>query len=97
MQVLFSPTFQRQLLSLDRADALRLRDVLDRLAGSEVPLGKRLHGELHNCFAIRVGANHRLRLIYEHQDEFAHALVIGPRERSAVYIQALQVLNELER
>ncbi len=97
MKVLFSATFQKQALTMDRADAKLVGAVLSWLQLTDVPFGKRLSGQLHNCYAIRVGLNHRLRLVYEFQELDARVLVVGPRERGIVYIQAIQVLKELER
>ena len=71
--------------------------VLNKIQDSDVPLGKRLSGVLHNCYSIRTGLNHRLRLVYEIRPNEATILVAGPRERGLVYIQAIEVLRELER
>lgn len=97
MKVLFSPAFQKQVLAMDRADARLVGAVLSRLQLADLPIGKRLSGELHNCFAVRAGLNHRLRLVYEVRAFEAKVLVVGPRERGIVYIQAVQILKELER
>jgi mRNA-degrading endonuclease RelE of RelBE toxin-antitoxin system len=97
MKVVFSPSFQRQVLAMDRADTRLIGAALSRLQVTEIPIGKRLSGALHNCYSIRVGLNHRMRLVYEVKQLDARVLVVGPRERGIVYIQAIQVLKELER
>jgi len=97
MRVLFSPRFQLQALALERADSRQIGAVLNRLAQAEVPIGKRLAGDLHECYSIRVGLNHRLRLVYQLRSPDATVLVVGSRERGIVYIQAVQVLKELEQ
>lgn len=97
MNIWFSPTFQRQLLLLEKVDARNIGSLLNRLELSDQPLGKRLGGDLHGCYSIRVGLRQRLRLVYELVDTDASVLVVGPREHGMVYIQALEVLKELER
>ena len=97
MKVVFSSIFQAQLFHLQRVDTTHIGKVLDRLKSSDVPVGKRLSGNLHLCFSVRVGLNQRLRLVYLVRVREALVLTVGPREDEAVYVQAQQILKELER
>lgn len=97
MKIEVSPTFQRQLLLLERVDSRNIGAALDRLQQSDLPLGKRLAGELQDCYSLRAGLRQRLRLVYEYRGPNANVLVVGPREHGLVYVQALQVLKELEQ
>jgi hypothetical protein len=97
VKVVFSSFFQAQLFQLQRVDTRHIGIVLDRLKSSDTPVGKRLSGNLHLCFSVRAGLNQRLRLVYLVRGKEARILTVGPREDEAVYIQAQQILKELER
>ncbi|NBU22728.1 MAG: hypothetical protein EBS38_02285 [Actinobacteria bacterium] len=59
--------------------------------------GKVLRGALHGCRSIRTGHHNRLRIVFSARtSEILQLIVVGPRERGMVYIQAIQVLKELE-
>ena len=97
MRVSFSRVFTAQLLLLEKVDARHIGTILDRLKASDLAVGKRLSGDLHNCFSVRVGLRHRLRIVYLVKAREAVILTVGQREGNAVYIQALQILKELEQ
>jgi mRNA-degrading endonuclease RelE of RelBE toxin-antitoxin system len=90
--------FRRALAGLDRSEQKLVLNSIERLKVSGYATGKLLQGELHGCRSIRVGHHNRLRIVYSADSgELLQLLVIGPRERGLVYIQAIEVLKELER
>ncbi len=98
MIVQATATFRRALAGLDRSEQQLVLKSIERLKGSGYATGKLLHGELHGCRSIRVGHHNRLRIVYSADSgELLQLLIIGPRERGLFYIQAIQVLKELER
>lgn len=90
--------FRRAVLKLDRTEQILVLKSVERIKRSEGNLGKRLDGPLHDCFSIRTGMGGRLRIVFSPLSaEALRLLAVGPREHGLVYIQALQVLNQLER
>ncbi len=64
-RIIYSPKFEAELKSLDKADQERVNKAVDKL--QEKPeLGKPLRGDLHNYRTERVG---HLRIIYEYDEQ----------------------------
>lgn len=90
--------FAKAVAKLDRSEQILVLKTVERLKQSEVESGKLLSGELQGCRSVRTGISGRLRLVYSLQSvHVLRLLIVGPRERGVVYIQALQILKELER
>lgn len=90
--------FTRAVAKLDRSEQILVLKTVERLKQSEVEIGKLLSGELQGCRSIRTGVSGRLRIVFSLQSVQAlRLLIVGPRERGVVYIQALQILKALER
>lgn len=71
---------------------------IEQIKASDAVSGKALTGLLHECKSIQTGHNGRLRIVFSlRSNQLLQLIVAGPRERGIVYIQAVQVLKELER
>ena len=93
-----TPAFTRAVRALDRAEQILVLKSVERISQSEQLVGKPLSGGLRNCRSIRTGHMGRLRVVYSTESgQVIRLLIVGPRERGVVYIQAVQVLKELEQ
>lgn len=93
-----SHAFRKAVLKLDRSEQILVLKTVERICSSRAAIGKHLAGELRGSRSIRTGVQGRLRIVFlAHSPEKVQLLVVGPRENSVVYIQALRVLRELEQ
>lgn len=90
--------FTRAVAKLDRVEQILVFKSVERIKIGGGDIGKRLAGPLHDCFSLRTGHGGRLRIVFKLKSfQILRLLTVGPREQGMVYIQALQVLKELER
>lgn len=93
-----SEAFRASLLKLDRSEQILVLKTVERILSSKAAIGKPLSAGLRGCRSIRTGSQGRLRIVFfTPSAESLKLLAVGPREDAVVYIQALQVLRELER
>ena len=98
MIVKSSRAFRGALERLDRSEQLLVLKTVEQIKSSNGDTGKELSGPLHDCKSLRTGHHGRLRIVFSTAPKQPiQLLIVGPRERGIVYIQAIQVLKELER
>jgi mRNA-degrading endonuclease RelE of RelBE toxin-antitoxin system len=90
--------FTKAVSKLDRSEQILVLKTVERLKQTENEIGKPLTGDLHHCRSIRTGSAGRLRIVFRTETrQVLRLLVVGPRERGIVYIQAVQVIKQLEQ
>ena len=72
----YKASVAKDLRKLDRAEAIRVVNRLERVLAVEGPLGEALRGEFAGLFKLRIGD---LRVIYARTDEGYLVLRIGHR------------------
>ena len=72
----YKASVAKDLRTLDRAEAIRVVNRLERVLAAEGLRGEALHGELAGLFKLRIGD---LRVIYARTDEGYLVLRIGHR------------------
>lgn len=77
--VILSRQAEKYYKKLQENVKTQVRECLINLE-DETFLGKRLHGDLKDCYSLRVGR--RLRIVYSisQKDKTIHVIAIGPRE-----------------
>lgn len=78
--------FKAELDKLDHAVKTRLRKKLEKVILNPHIPKNRLHGELHNCYKIKLKAD-GIRLVYSVNDNEIYILLltVGKREDNVVY------------
>jgi mRNA interferase RelE/StbE len=92
----FEHTARAEWDALDGSIKELLRKLLKRRLESPRVAGAQLHGELGDCYKIKL-RKHGYRLVYQVIDDrlIVLAIAVGKRERDAVYQAAVKRLRDL--
>lgn len=88
--------FKEELDKLDHAIKVRLRKKLDKVVLNPHIPKNRLHGDLHNCYKIKLKTD-GVRLVYTVNDDEIYILLltVGKREGNVVYNIAKSRVDDL--